>query len=116
MQHPHAAGIDVGSRSHWVCVGFTTDAASCLIQEFPAHTDGLKAIAAFLREHQVTTVALESTGIYWKPVYYVLEDMFPVWVINAEHLRNVPGRKTDVADSMWIAQLIEHGLRPPELN
>ena len=59
VQHPHAAGIDVGSRSHWVCVGFTTEAASCLIQEFPAHTDGLKAIAAFLREHQVNTVALE---------------------------------------------------------
>ena len=56
---------------------------------------------------------MESTGIYWKPVYYVLEDRFPVWVINAEHLRNVPGRKTDVADSMWIAQLIEHGLVSP---
>src|SRR5262249_8578207 len=46
VQHPHAAGIDIGSRSHWVCVGFTTDAASCLIREFPAHTAGLKAIAA----------------------------------------------------------------------
>ncbi len=60
---PYAAGIDVGSRSHWVCVGFSTEAASGLIQEFPAHTDGLKAIAAFLREHQVNTIALESTGI-----------------------------------------------------
>jgi hypothetical protein len=60
----HAAGIDIGSRSHWVCVGFTTPADSGLIQEFPAHTAGLKAIAAFLREHQVNTVALESTGIY----------------------------------------------------
>ena len=65
MQHPHAAGIDVGSRSHWVCVGFTTEANSGWIQEFPAHTAGLKAIAAFLREHQVTTIARESTGIYW---------------------------------------------------
>src|SRR5438067_9244618 len=52
VQHAHAAGIDIGSRSHWVCVGFTTEAPSCLIHEFPAHTDGLKAIAAFLREHQ----------------------------------------------------------------
>src|SRR5262249_62297802 len=58
VQHPHAAGIDIGSRSHWVCVGFTADAASCLIRGFPAHTDGLQAIAAFLREHQVTTIAL----------------------------------------------------------
>src|SRR5947209_8848080 len=72
VQHPHAAGIDIGSRSHWVCVGFTTDAASCLIREFPAHTAGLKAIAAFLREHQVTTIALESTGIYWIPLYELL--------------------------------------------
>src|SRR5688500_2149837 len=69
MQHAHAAGIDIGSRSHWVCVGFATEAPSCLIREFPAHTDGLKAIAAFLREHQVTTVAMESTGIYWIPLY-----------------------------------------------
>ena len=64
VQHPHAAGIDIGSRSHWVCVGFTTEADSGLIQEFPAHTAGLKAIAAFLHEHQVKTIALESTGIY----------------------------------------------------
>src|SRR5215468_1100171 len=59
VQHPHAAGIDSGSRSHWVCAGFATEAASCLIREFPAHTAGLKAIAAFLREHQVNTIALE---------------------------------------------------------
>ena len=65
----HAAGIDIGSWSHWVCVGFTAEADSGLIQEFPAHTDGLKAIVAFLREHQVKTIALESTGIYWIPLY-----------------------------------------------
>src|SRR5438128_4037303 len=59
VQHPHAAGIDIGSRSHWVCAGFSTEADSCLIQEFPAHTAGLKAIAAFLREHQVNTIAME---------------------------------------------------------
>jgi len=56
---------------------------------------------------------MESTGVYWKPVYYVLEDRFLVWVINAEHLRNVPGRRTNVADSVWITQLIEHGLVSP---
>jgi NAD(P)-dependent dehydrogenase (short-subunit alcohol dehydrogenase family) len=70
--HPHAAGIDIGSRSHWVCVGFTSEAPSCLIRAFPAHTAGLKAIAAFLREHQVTTIALESTGIYWVALYELL--------------------------------------------
>jgi hypothetical protein len=72
VQHPHAAGIDIGSRSHWVCVGFTTEANSGLIQEFPAHTAGLIAIVAFLREHQVNTIALESTGIYWIPRYELL--------------------------------------------
>jgi transposase len=70
-------------------------------------------MADWLAAEKVTLVGMESTGVYWKPVYYVLEDHFPVWVINAEHLRNVPGRKTDVADSMWIAQLLEHGLVSP---
>ena len=70
VQHPHAAGIDVGSRSHWVCVGFSTEVDARLIQEFPAHTAGLKAIAAFLREHQVNTIAMESTGIYWVVTSY----------------------------------------------
>ena len=73
VQHPHAAGIDIGSRSHWVCVGFASEAGSCLIQEFPAPTAGLKAIAAFLREHQVNTIAMESTGVYWIPLYELLE-------------------------------------------
>ena len=80
---------------------------------FTTMTGQLEALAEWLTAQEVTLVGMESTGIYWKPVYYVLEDMFPVWVINAEHLRNVPGRKTDVADSMWIAQLIEHGLVSP---
>src|SRR5262245_19338505 len=70
---PHAAGIDIGSRSHWVCVGFATEADSCLTRELPAHTLGLKAIVAFLREHQVDTVAMESTGIYWVPLYELLQ-------------------------------------------
>ena len=56
---------------------------------------------------------MESTGVYWKPVYYLLEDQLEVWLINAEHLHNVPGRKTDVADSAWIAQMVEHGLVRP---
>jgi len=76
-------------------------------------TGQLEMLVEWLAEQKVTLVGMESTGIYWKPVYYVLEDRFPVWVINAEHLRNVPGRKTDVADSVWIAQLIEHGLVSP---
>ena len=80
---------------------------------FATMTGQLEDLAAWLASERVELVGMESTGVYWKPVYYVLEDYFPVWVINAEHLRNVPGRKTDVADSVWIAQLIEHGLVSP---
>jgi transposase len=80
---------------------------------FTTMTSRLEQLSDWLASEKVTLVGMESTGVYWKPVYYVLEDRFPVWVINAEHLRNVPGRKTDVADSVWIAQLIEHGLVSP---
>src|SRR5262249_12645216 len=107
VQHPHAAGIDIGSRSHWVCVGFTTDAASCLIREFPAHTDGLKAIAAFLREHRVDTVALESTGIYWIPLYELLQaEGFEVLLVDPSYTHQLRGRpKTDRRDCQWIYRL-----------
>jgi transposase len=60
--------------------------------------------------HGVTHVAMESTGVYWKPVYYVLKEGFTCLLINAAHLKHVPGRKTDVQDCAWIAQVLEHGL------
>jgi transposase len=80
---------------------------------FSTMTSALEELVDWLVSEKVTLAGMESTGVYWKPVYYVLEEWLSVWVINAEHLRNVPGRKTDVADSMWIAQLIEHGLVSP---
>jgi transposase len=112
VQHPHAAGIDVGSRSHWVCVGFTTEADACLIQEFPAHTAGLKAIAAFLREHQVNTVALESTGIYWIPLYELLQaEGFEVLLVDPSYSHQLRGRpKTDRRDCQWSYRLHSVGL------
>jgi len=112
VQHPHAAGIDVGSRSHWVCVRFTTEANSCVIQEFPAHTDGLKAIAAFLHEHQVNTVAMESTGIYWIALYELLEsEGFEVLLVDPSYTRQLRGRpKTDRRDCQWIYRL--HSVGP----
>ncbi len=112
VQHPHAAGIDIGSRSHWVCVGFTADAASCLIREFPAHTAGLKALAAFLREHQVTSVALESTGIYWVPLYELLAaEGFEVLLVDPSYSQQLRGRpKTDRHDCQWIYRLHSVGL------
>jgi transposase len=112
VQHPHAAGIDIGSRSHWACVGFTTDAASCLIQEFPAHTAGLKAIVAFLHEHQVNTIAMESTGIYWIPLYELLQaEGFEVFLVDPSYSRQLRGRpKTDRRDCQWIYRLHSVGL------
>src|SRR5437763_1208822 len=112
VQRPHAAGIDIGSRSHWVCVGFTTEAASCLIREFPAHTAGLKAIAAFLREHQVNTIALESTGIYWVPLYGLLAaEGFEVFLVDPSYSHQLRGRpKTDRRDCQWIYRLHSVGL------
>src|SRR5690349_22731322 len=81
---------------------------------FSTMTSALEEVAEWLGSEKVMLAGMESTGIYWKPVYFVLEERrLSVWVINAEHLRNVPGCKTDVADSMWIAQLIEHGLVSP---
>src|ERR1700722_18917677 len=112
VQHPHAAGIDIGSRSHWVCVGFTTEANSSLIQEFPAHTAGLKAIVALLREHQVNTIALESTGIYWIPLYELLAaEGFEVLLVDPSYTHQLRGRpKTDRRDCQWIYRLHSVGL------
>jgi transposase len=112
VQHPHAAGIDIGSRSHWVCVGFTTEADSCWVEEFPAHTAGLNAIVAFLREHQVNTVALESTGIYWIPLYELLAaEGFEVLLVDPSYSHQLRGRpKTDRRDCQWIYRLHSVGL------
>jgi transposase len=112
VQHPHAAGVDIGSRSHWVCVGFTAEADSGLTREFPAHTAGLKAAAAFLREHQVTTVAMESTGIYWVPLYELLQaEGFEVLLVDPSYSHQLRGRpKTDRRDCQWIYRLHSVGL------
>jgi transposase len=112
VQHPHAAGIDIGSRSHRVGVGFSTDADSCLIQEFPAHTAGLKAIVAFLKEHQVTTVALGSTGVYWIALYELLQaEGFEALPVDPSYSHQLRGRpKTDRRDCQWIYRLHSVGL------
>ena len=75
---------------------------------------GLERMAGWLvGEHAVSLVGMEATGVYWKPVFAVLEPRVECWLLNAQHMHNVPGRKTDVADSVWIAQLVEHGLVRP---
>jgi transposase len=102
----HAAGIDIGSWSHWVCVG------AAAAQEFPAHTEGLHAIVAYLRQQHVTTVAMESTGVYWIPLYELLEtEGFEVLLVDPGYTRQVKGRpKTDRLDCQWIYRLHSVGL------
>src|ERR1700751_5743032 len=80
---------------------------------FGTTTEQLLVLLDWLRSWGGTLVGMESTGVYWRPVYFVLEDHFECWLLNAQHLRNVPGRKSDVKDAEWICQLVEHGLVRP---
>jgi transposase len=81
-----------------------------LCAEFSTMTAELLALRDWLKGLGVTHVAMEATGVYWKPVYYLLEDDFALLLVNAQHVKNVPGRKTDVQDAQWLCQLLEHGL------
>jgi len=109
------AGLDVHKASVTATVRIPDPAGGRLQQTraFRATTAGLVLLGDWLASFGVTVVGMESTGVYWRPVYYLLEDDFQCWLLNAAHLRNVPGRKTDVADSVWICQLVEHGLVRP---
>ena len=105
----HAAGIDIGSRSHFVAVPEGTDDQP--VREFSTFTDDLERLAEWLISCGVTTVAMESTGIYWIPVFEILEyHGLEVRLVNARHVKNVPGRKSDVLDCQWLQQLHTYGL------
>ena len=105
----HAAGIDIGSRSHFVAVPEGTDEQP--VREFSTFTDDLERLAEWLISCGVTTVAMESTGIYWIPVFEILESHgLEVKLVNARHVKNVPGRKSDVLDCQWLQQLHTFGL------
>jgi transposase len=109
------AGIDVGQALLVVCVRLV-DGRGKLTEEvrsFGATTPDLLTLRDWLDLLGVTDVAMESTGVYWKPVYYVLEDDFEVLLVNAGHLKHVPGRKTDVIDAQWIAEILSYGLLRP---
>ena len=85
-------------------------------ETFPTTQGGLLNLAAFLHETGVTTVAMEATGVYWKTVYYALEGLTnELWLCNAEHVKNVPGRKSDLADAEWLADVAAHGMVRPSL-
>src|SRR5262249_36641768 len=108
--HPNAAGIDVGAKEHVVAVPCDRDPQP--VRTFQAFTPDLHELAAWLKRCRIETVALESTGIYWLSLYEVLEQHgFEVRVVNARHVKNVPGRtKTDVLDCQWIQKLHSFGL------
>ena len=105
---PHAAGIDVGASSHWVAV--PAHLADEPVREFGAMTDDLNAMAHWLLACGVDTVALESTGVYWIPLYEVLEQRgLKVWLVDARQMKYVPGRKSDVQDCQWLQKLMSLG-------
>jgi transposase len=119
--YPRCAGIDVHKNNVVVCVRCCDrpDKVFEAIRTFSTVTADLLALSDWLAEHGVTHAAMESTGVYWKPVFNILEGRVAVILVNAEHIKKVPGRKTDVKDCQWIAQLLQHGLLkasfvPPE--
>ena len=106
------AALDVHKRQVTACahVPDRQGERAELRAEFETMTPDLLALRDWLKGLGVTHVAMEATGVYWKPVYYLLEDDFELLLVNASHVKNVPGRKTDVADAQWLCQLLEHGL------
>lgn len=115
--HADAAGIDIGADEIFVAV--PPDRASEPVRSFGSFTADLNELADWLEICRIPTVAMESTGVYWIPLYQILETRgFEVFLANAQHVKNVPGRKTDVSDCQWIQYLHSLGLlkasfRPP---
>lgn len=105
-----AAGIDIGSRSHFVAVPEGCDETT--VREFKTFTSDLYALADWLKKCGIQSIAMESTGVYWIPIYELLEERgFEVKLVDARQTKNVSGRKTDVLDCQWIQQLHTYGER-----
>ena len=107
-----SCGLDVGSTSVHACALLEEGRRTPRIErrEFATHAEGLSDLRRWLLELGVTHVAIEATGVYWMPIYATLEDSVTVLVVNARHIKQVPGRKTDMTDAQWIATLLQHGL------
>ena len=107
--HPNAAGIDIASQMHYVAV--PPDRDENPVRKFGSFTADLHEIAHWLKQCGIDTIAMESTGIYWVQLYLILEEYgFEVFLVNARHIKNVAGRKSDVLDCQWILQLHTYGL------
>ena len=110
--HPVCCGLDVHKKKISACLlgaGVTKD-ESVIIREFGTFTDDIEQLRTWLAEYECPIVAMESTGVYWRPVHNILEGEVEVILVNARHIKNVPGRKTDIEDSRWLAGLLQHGL------
>lgn len=112
VMFPHCSGLDVHKRNVVACVQVMDDEGHMqkVRQSFKTTTSELDRLAVWLASYGVTHVVMESTGVYWKPVYNILHGQFDVWVVNARHLAQVPGRKTDETDAEWITKLMSYGL------
>ena len=109
VMRPDAAGIDIGATEIYVAV--PTDRADEPVRAFPTFTQDLYALAEWLKQCRIQTVAMESTGVYWIPLFQILEERgFEVCLVNARHVKNVPGRRTDVSDCQWLQFLHSVGL------
>jgi len=109
IAYPNAAAVDIGSASHFVAVPPDRDDEP--VREFPSFTSDLNALADWLTRCRIDTVAMESTGVYWIPLFELLESRgFTVFLVNARHVKNVTGRKSDVLDCQWLQQLMSYGL------
>jgi transposase len=115
--HPCCAGLDVHKDTVVACVRRLDERGQAHeeVRTFATMTASLLALADWLAEAGVSHAAMESTGVYWKPVYHLLEGRFCMLLVNAQHIKQVPGRKTDVKDCCWIAQLLQYGLLKPSL-
>jgi transposase len=113
--HDRCAGLDVHKKTVVACARRINPdgTVDSVIHTFGTMTADLLALADWLDAHGVREVAMESTGVYWKPVFHILEGRFDVMLVNAGRLKQVPGRKTDAKDAEWIAQLLQHGLLAP---
>jgi transposase len=111
---PNSAGGDVHQKAVVVCALWRDSERQRQETRTYATTTGkLLKLADWLDSLGITHLAMESTGVYWKPVYWVLESHLEVWLVNAQHVKKVPGRKTDVSDAEWLASLMKHGLVRP---
>jgi transposase len=105
----NAAGIDIGADAHWVAI--PEDRTEAPVRKFGPFTSDLHRLADWLLEHGIETVVMESTGVYWIPVFQILEQRgLEVKLVNARHVKNLPGRKSDVSDCQWLQQLHTFGL------